>query len=327
MKKYIEQYRSFCLIAVVALVCFANTASAFSTSPDSLVTLKYQLDVGRTYTWRLVADQFIVNGRALRLSAMFNMDAIDSDVQGNTQVRIRVRSSEGDHRANQIIDSVKAGFFPVGSRRSNKAGVYDAMIDELGKIISGQYGIDENSPPPIMSAIGATNQYDSDRGIDIPAMMNLMMPTMTSQNEVHLGTVRSDTLLTVSSAQKISGSRGSFKREGDKHITAMDTSYRMISLDSVRVHPNGRRVCYMTVTTTRHSSGGGRSMTQTSVIRDSHSGLLEQVIERGFNLDDDNEATPSYVAVAILETDLTRLTDAGGIEVLTPPSMSPGAFR
>ncbi|MBK9184452.1 MAG: hypothetical protein IPM83_15405 [Ignavibacteria bacterium] len=71
---------------------FREYRVGLSTSPDSLVTLKYQLDVGRTYTWRLVADQFIVNGRALRLSAMFNMDAIDSDIQGNTQVRIRVRS-------------------------------------------------------------------------------------------------------------------------------------------------------------------------------------------------------------------------------------------
>ncbi|MBK9184453.1 MAG: hypothetical protein IPM83_15410 [Ignavibacteria bacterium] len=116
------------------------------------------------------------------------------------------------HRANEIIDSVKAGLFPVGSRRTNKAGVYDAMIDQLGKIIAGQSGIDENTPPPMMSGIGATNQFDSERGIDIPAMMNMMMPTMTRLKKSD----RAPSELTHSHGsrlnQKISGSRGSFRR-------------------------------------------------------------------------------------------------------------------
>ncbi|MBK9183524.1 MAG: hypothetical protein IPM83_10465 [Ignavibacteria bacterium] len=327
MKKYIEQYRSFCLIAVVALVCFANTASAFSTSPDSLVTLKYQLDVGRTYTWRLVADQFIVNGRALRLSAMFHMDAIDSDIQGNTQVRIRVRSSDGDPRTNEIIDSVKAGMFPVGSRRTNKAGVYDAMVDQLGKIIAGQYTIDENTPPPVMSGIGATNQFDSERSIDIPAMMNMMMPTMTDGQDVKIGTMRLDTLYIPSMNQKISGSRGSMMADGSKGQTAMDTLYRTIALDSVLVKPSGQRICNMAVFVARHNANGTHSITETSVQRDKHTGLLELVIERGFNLKDNGDRVPAYVAVAVIETDLTRLTDNEGNEVLTPPSMTPGSFR
>ncbi|MBK7032156.1 MAG: hypothetical protein IPH49_02550 [Ignavibacteria bacterium] len=51
------------------------------------------------------------------------------------------------------------------------------------------------------------------------------------------------------------------------------------------------------------------------------------MIERGFNLDDDNgDRVPAY-AVAVIETDLTRLTDNEGNEVLTPPSMTPGSFR
>lgn len=327
MKRFIDHYRAFCLIAVVAMVGYAHTVAAVSTSPDSLVTLKYQLDVGRTYTWRLVADQFIVHGRALRLSAMFHMDAIDSDVQGNTQVRIRVRSSDGDHRANEIIDSVKSGLFPVGSRRTNKAGVYDAMVDQLGKIITGQYGIDERTPPPVMSGIGATNQFDSERSIDIPAMMNMMMPTMTDGQDVKIGTMRIDTLYIPSTNQKISGSRGSLVADANKAQTVMDTLYRAIALDSVIVKPTGQRICHMTVFVARHNANGTHSITETSVQRDKHTGLLELVIERGFNLKDNGDRVPAYVAVAVIETDLTRLTDNEGNEVLTPPSMSPGSFR
>lgn len=327
MKKFASLISTSCLIAVLAVAGFVNVTAAVATSPDSLVTLKYQLDVGRTYTWRLVADQFIVNGRALRLSAMFHMDAIDSDVQGNTQVRIRVRSCDGDLRTNEIIDSVKAGMFPVGSRRTNKAGVYDAMVDQLGKIIAGQYSIDEQTPPPVMSGIGATSQFDSERSIDIPAMMNMMMPTMTEGQDVVLGTMRRDTIYVTSSTQKISGSRGSTANNGIKGQAAMDTLFRSFTLDSVLVRPTGQRICNMTVSVSRHNANGTLSSTETTVQRDKHTGLLELVIERGFNLKANGDSVPAYVAVAVIETDLTRFTDNEGNDVLTPPSMTPGSFR
>lgn len=327
MEKFISRYRLACVVAAFAIVGFVQAHASAYSSPDSLVTLKYQLDVGKTYTWHLVADQFIVNGRALRLSSVFHMDAIDSDVQGNTQVRIRVRSSDGDHRTKEIIDSVKAGLFPVGSRRTNKAGVYDAMVDQLGKIITGQYGIDERVPPPQMSGIGVTNQFDTERSIDIPALMNMMMPTMTDGQDVKIGTLRLDTMYIPSSNQNISGSRGSSMGGASKGHTVMDTLFRSIALDSVIVKPSGQRVCNMTVLVARHNANGSHSVTETEVRRDKHTGLLELVIERGFNLKVNGDRVPAYVAVAAIETDLTRLTDNAGNEILTPPSMSPGSFR
>ncbi len=327
MNIFRSRLRELCLIALVVLISTADIIALNDSAPDSLITLRYKLDHGRTYTWNLVADQFIVNGRALRFSALFQMDAIDSDVQGNTQVRIRVRSSNGDNRANEIIDSAKSGLFPVGSRRTNKAGVYDAMIDELGKIITGQYRLDEQAPPPVLSGIGATNQFDLERSIDIPSMMNLMMPTISEGQEVRIGMTSIDTTYTQSAEQKISGSRGSSLADRDKGRATMDTLFRSITLDSIAIRSTGQRVCHMTVHVDRHNANGQRSESETSVVRDVHTGLLELVIERGFNLRENGDRSPTYVAVAVIETNLTRITDNQGNEIVTPPSMSPGSFR
>ncbi|MCX6139880.1 MAG: hypothetical protein NTX15_03475, partial [Candidatus Kapabacteria bacterium] len=297
------------------------------TSPDSVVVLKYSLDEGRTYTWNLVADQFIVNGRALRLSATYNMDAIDSDLDGNTQVRIRVRTSSIDKRAGEIIDSVKAGLFPVGSRRTNKAGVYDAMIDQLGKILTGQYSIDESVPPPVLSGQGLTNQYDANRGVDIPSMMNMMMPSMPSGTDIELHVSKIDTLLVPSANQNLEGTRGSVARDGVKSAVQMDTIYRKMELDSIQSRPSGQRICFMTVHSVKKTIHGSMNIIETSIVRDTRSGLLERVIERGFYSDTDGRIHPQYVAVAVIETDLTVVADSEGNDILTPPSMSPGSVR
>lgn len=313
---------------IIALIfVLIGTSRIYARSvPDSVVALKYSLDKGRTYQWNLVADQFIVNGRSLRVSAKYMMDAIDSDKKGNTQVRIRVRTSSVDARAGEIIDSVKGGLFPVGSRRTNKAGVYDAMVDQLGKILTGQFSLDENTPPPVITDQSLTNQFESSRGVDIPAMMNMMMPSMPGDSQIEVHQTKYDTLYVQSSSQSIAGQRGSVGDANDVRAK-MDTIYRTISLDSIQVRTSGRRVCHMTVRAIKKTTNGGSNLIETTVIRDTESGLMELVIERGFYHDADGTPKPQYVAVAVIETDLTVITNADGDEVLTPPSMSPSPVR
>jgi len=313
-------------IVVLSLLFGASFCSA-NVSADSLLTLRYKLDAGRTYVWHLVSDQFVVNHRSLRLNATFYLDAIDSDVDGNTQVRLHVKSSDKDDKASAIIDSVKNGSYPVGSRRSNKAGVYDAMIDQLGKIITGRFALDETSAIPPMSAHSTTNQFEKQQSLDIPQLLNIMLPELQKGPDLAVNAVRIDTQYVASVNQSLNSSRGSSVEATGKLTSFIDTVYRRISFDSTAIRPSGQQVCFLSVSARRQNYNGTVSLAETSIIRDARSGLIERVIEFGYLLDNKGKKSPRYVAVAVSDTDLSQITDASGHNVFTPPAVTPRSFR
>ncbi len=307
------------LIAALTFVLCIQTVQP-SPRTDSVLSLRYNLEPGRTYSWRLVADQFVVNDRSVRLSAVFTLDALDADQAGNSQVRVRIKASESNQVASAILDSIKLGLYPVGNRRTNKAGVYDAVIDELGKIITGHYGVDETVPPPPMQSVGTTTQMKESRDVDMPTIMGMMLPQMPIDNDVSVRVVRFDTILVPSNSQRMHATRGTIASEGSKQ--SFDTMYRQIMIDSIGLVTGGREIGFITITTNRHNANGTQSNVYATITRDTQTGLLERVIERGFSIVDGDEI-PRYVAVALLDTNLNKLRDDEGNTVLTPPSLAP----
>lgn len=318
--RIIKEFRNAIWGLVVIILLFATTLCTAKLS-DSVIILRYSLEKGKTYTWNLVADQFIVNGRALRLSATYNIDAIDSDVDGNTQVRIRTSPSSINTLAGGIIDSVKDGIFPVGSRKTNKAGVYDAMIDQLGNILTGQYNINHTTNVPVMSGQGLTNQTDANQSLDIPLMMNMMMPIMPLDPDIKMRVSKIDTILIPSVNQIVSGSRGSISRNDKKSKVLMDTLYRIIELDSIKILHTDKQICFMTVHSVKKTINGTTNIIKTSIVRDTRSGVFERIIEQGFYSDSNGKIRPIYVAVALID----KIIDFEHDNVLTPPLIPSGS--
>lgn len=310
------------------LLTIPSLASSVPNWADSVIHLRYALNVGRTYTWRLVADQFIVNKRAVRINASFNLDALDTDIAGNTQVRIRVRSSDENASVTRLIDSAKSGLYPVSSRRGNKAGVYDAVIDQIGSIITGQFAISDTVPPPIFTAgMAATNQFDHNSEIDVPSMMNMMMPALSNDERVRMKVTKRDTVLLPSALQQVRSQSGAVAPEASNRVVRMDTLFREITLDSVVINGSQRALACLSVITSRHNWSGSRARSVASVKRDILTGLVEQIVERGYRDEPGSEFEPIYVAVALLDTNLTWTPSDLNTVMQPPPSLAPLKLR
>lgn len=290
------------------------------------MTLRYQLDLGRTYTWRLVVDRFVVGDRSIRFSASFHIDALDADRLGNTQVRMRARSAMPSQEAEVLIDSLKAGLFPVGNRRSNKAGVYDAVLDEFGTIITGRYAPDEQAPVPTITSLGVTTKVEAPQYADIPSLLGTVMPAMPSGDYMPNRGSRRDTLYVPATTQRIANSRGAGSSQA-KAKPVFDTVYRHFTVDSVDSSVEDNAAWFITVTSERFAHNGSHTRTVTTIVRDRATGLPTQIIEKVANVDADGTVLPSHLAVAILETDITPKRDSFGNEIDVTPSMMPGGLR
>lgn len=263
------------------------------------VSLRYALKVGSSYTWRLAADQAVVGGRAARINAMFSMETVDKDDKGNTLCRIRVRSDHSPSIATLKLNSDENLLAAVADRRLSLAGVYDAILDELGNVITGKTMVNQELEQATLSGAEITNNtQDIQNNLEIPSLMNMVVPSIPTFLGKRLDHAI-DTIFLPSRNQRLTQTRLGQKISTEEEGMLMDTVFRDITLDSIRSRDQQTRL-YITINSERHNISGQHFISKTSVIKDVNSGLVEQIIEYGYRKEED-KLIPEYSAAAVLE--------------------------
>jgi hypothetical protein len=286
-------------LATVAIVAAQPNPTEQSGTVEKEISLKYSLKTGTKYTWRLAADQVVVGGKAARINALFSMEAVEHDEKGNTLCRIRVRSDQAPSIATKKLNDPENLLAAVSNRRLSLAGVYDAILDELGNVITGSTSINQEIEIATLSGSETTNQpVEVQNNMEIPSIMAMVLPSVP--NTILGSTIGEaiDTIYLPSRYQKLTASAvGNVSQEASGML--MDTVYRRIKLDSVATSDNSIRM-HISIYSERRNISGNEFSSRTKVIKDVTTGLVEQIVEYGYRRKG-TILTPEYTAVAVLE--------------------------
>jgi len=269
-------------------------------SADSTFILRYDLPVGKTYTYRVTTDQFILPTTGLRLHTLMNMDVVGRDENSHVICRLRLTSDTAFDRTDMVTYRPVGELNFGGHRLYSDAGFLELRMDEQGNLIDNRTKLDDASRTPATST-----QFEritdaslvSGSNANGPYMLQLLMPTVPEGSSIEVSKVYTDTVTFASRSVHLPtsyGATGVAQRE-----VLYDTVIRRSSLDSV--YSSGSiSIGHMTIRSERRNALGGRYESTASVVRDMRSGMIQHVREKCYRLSRNGDKKISYYATAEL---------------------------
>ena len=273
--------------------------------PDSIqgeVTLRYDINPGDHYAYKLTTDQVVVNNHSTRLQTAFELRAIARDARGNTRCRIKLSSDPvRDSSAIHGTDLRKKRF--AGYRSWVQEQAYEAVLDALGRILASTVvasfdttaGVNEQGrAEPLSERITEyTNTPQEDPAT--PELMNFILPTTSITGTIGQGTVWSDTFTIGSKTQFTPSIRPG---QTSAPVLIKDSLFRTTRVDSFAVL-GGRQQCFLSLKTVRCNASGTKLVAFSTLQRDVPTGLVVALHEKAYRMDND-DATLHYTASAVL---------------------------
>lgn len=288
MKSSIQQVAKKGFAAcIVLLSCGIIATGAGERSRDSIqaeVTLRYNLEPGTHYAYRLVTDQVVVNDRTARLQTLFELRSLARDFAGNTRCRIKIKADTTGLESNKgRIQRTMAG-----RRLWSDGNAYDAVMDVFGKILSARVVPDGEPVLDEVDAVGNEQKimdvsqiHGDESATQIPEILNFILPTSTTDpNGASVAHVWADTFTVVSRVQATPSIRPGQSVTWKKQ---MDTLYRTSTVDSVEMM-DGRETAFMSMKTDRRNASGTHLVAYTKVQRDTRTGIVVALSEQCFRV-------------------------------------------
>lgn len=312
MKSFIQRVAKKGFAACIVLLgCGLAATGATERNRDSIqaeVTLRYNLEPGTHYTYRLITDQVVVNNRTARLQTLFELRSLARDYSGNTRCRIKITADTTEVESNKgRVQRTMAG-----RRLWSDGNAYDAVMDVFGKILSarviadGENVLDDTNMVVQEQRIMDISQiHDDQSATQIPEILNFILPTTTTDpNGASLNRVWVDTFTVVSRVQATPSIRPGQSITWQKQ---MDTLYRTSSIDSVKII-DGRETAFMSMKTDRLNASGTHLVAYTKVQRDTRTGIVIALSEKCFRIVNDEERLHYTAQAFFLRETSTPLT-------------------
>lgn len=312
------------LVVLISMTCDGmarregSADAPHSTRPDSVlgeVTLRYNLNPGERYTYKLLTDQVVVNNHSTRLQTIFEVSAIAKDVRGNTRCRITLASDpDRDTSALHGTDLEKKRF--AGYRKWVQEQAFETVLDALGRVIASTVVAKDDTTeggvaePLSERATQFVNTPREDQAI--PSLMSFILPTTSVVGTIARGTEWSDTFTLESKTQFAPAIR---QGQTTRPVRVQDSLFRKTRVDSIVVL-DGRQQCFLAIETDRKNAGGSRFVAFSRLQRDVPTGLVLSLQEKAYRIIDDDPIlhyTASVVLVREMSTSLQSLDDGPSI--------------
>ena len=295
-------------LTVAMLVCLVPCKSA-----DSSYVLRYDLPVGKSFTYRVTTDQFILAKTGIRLHTLLYLDVMGRDENSNMECRLRMKSdtslNEDDKLAYRPIGELRFG----GHRLYSEAGFLQLLLDESGNLVDNKSSMDDANRTPATSTQferitdASLNTATNTSG---PYTLQLLMPSIPEGVTIVRSQVYVDTITFASRSVHLPtsyGPAGVAQRE-----VLYDTVIRYSMLDSV-VTAGKVRSGHMTIRSERRNALGGSYESTATVVRDMRSGMIQSIKEKCYRRERNGTKQVTYYANAVLiETNsITSLGNSG----------------
>lgn len=269
-------------------------------SADSTFMLRYDLPIGKTYTYRVTTDQFVIPTTGIRLHTRMMMDVLGRDENANTVCRLRLTADTAFDKTDMVTYRPIGELDFGGHRLFSDAGFLELKLDEHGNLVDNKKTLEDNAKSPAIST-----QYEritdasivSGNNTNGPYMLQLLMPNLPAGEAIQLTKQYVDTVTIASRSVHLPtsyGSTGVAQRE-----ILYDTIIRRTSLDSV--YTSGSiSIGHMTVQSERRNALGARYVSTSSIVRDMRSGMIQHIREKCFRITRNGDKKVSYYATAEL---------------------------
>lgn len=274
------------IMTVISTIFALLSVLGEATTPvDTSFTLRYDLPVGMSYTYQVITDQYILKTAGVRLHTLIIMDVIGHDENSHSVCRFRLKSDTVGVKDQKFIYRPLTGISLAGKRLYAEAGHVELVMDALGRLVDNSPSVEElNSNPEIVTQFHRTvesNTNDPDLlGEGGSYMLQFIMPSLPKGLAYELRKAYVDTITFNSKSVHLPTRYGVGEtgESAQSRLVLTDTLFRTTVLDSVR-NTNNASYGYMTLTNMRTNALGGRFTSQTNVVRDMTSGVVNKVAE------------------------------------------------
>lgn len=269
-------------------------------SADSTFMLRYDLPVGKTYTYRVTTDQFVIPTTGIRLHTRMMIDVLGRDENSHTICRLRLTADTAFDKTDMVTYRPVGELDFGGHRLFSDAGFLELKLDDYGNLVDNKRSLEDANKTPAIST-----QYEritdaslvSGSNTNGPYMLQLLMPNLPAGEQIELSKQYSDTVTIASRSVHLPtsyGATGVAQRE-----ILYDTVIRRTSLDSV--YTSGSiSIGHMTVQSERRNALGARYVSTSNIVRDMRTGMIQHMREKCYRVTRNGEKKISYYATAEL---------------------------
>jgi hypothetical protein len=281
---------------VVLAIAMSILVHAAGAQPREY-NLVYKMKVGEVHDFDLVTEQHVVGRRAVRVATDMRIDVMDKDNLGNYDCRMTLSIDRDSTDMRESAQDLSSGAFRhAGKRQYSRVDGYDAVINDVGKIVLGQTVQPHNFDQRGFSLSSQTTDVSMTERPIAPYEVNFTLSSAPGESPLKIGVPYEDTILVISTVQRVTRTIGHVTSPQNEPPPNMDTLLRVMTLDSV-LDVGGRQIGHITSLGVKHTILGEHYDITTRYYRDMTTGLIDSLHEVCYAVSASGRRRLEYVTV------------------------------
>ena len=281
---------------VLLAIVIAVLAHAASAQPREY-SLVYKMKVGEVHDFDIVTQQHVVGRRAVQVATDIRIDVMDKDHLGNYDCRMTLSIDRDSSSLREAMQDLSTGAFRhAGRRQYSRVDGYDAVINDVGKIVLGQTVQPHNFDQRGFSLSSQTTDVSMTERPLAPYEVNFTLSSAPGESPLKIGVPYEDTILVMSAVQRVGRTIGHVTSPQNEPPPNMDTLLRMMTLDSV-LDVGGRQIGHITSLGVKRTILGEHYDITTRYYRDMTTGLIDSLHEVCYAVGTSGKRRLEYVTV------------------------------
>ena len=281
---------------VVLAILIAILAHVAGAQPREY-NLVYKMKVGEVHDFDLVTEQHVVGRRAVRVATDMRIDVMDKDHLGNYDCRMTLSIDRDSTVMREGAQDLSSGAFRhAGQRQYSRVDGYDAVINDVGKIVLGQTVQPHNFDQRGFSLSSQTTDFSMTERPIAPYEVNFTLSSAPGESPLKIGVPYEDTILVISAVQRVTRTIGHVTSPQNEPPPNMDTLLRVMTLDSV-LDVGGRQIGHITSLGVKRTILGEHYDITTRYYRDMTTGLIDSLHEVCYAVSASGRRRLEYVTV------------------------------
>ncbi len=290
------------------LVLLLSTSNAPQVK-DTAFSLRYNLPVGLSFTYRITTDQFVIRNAGVRLHTAVKMEIAGYDENGHSICRFSLKSDTVTNEDDNWVYRPMGDIYFGGHRLYAEAGHVELLLDATGHLVDNTPSVEDlNRMPETVTQFSRTVDVQENDpellGASGSYMLQFIVPSLPDSAQYKLHTKYVDTVMFNSRAVHLPTTygTGAVNEKKQARLLLTDTLLRTSVLDSVRL-VGDRYIGFMTLTNERRNALGGYYTSLTEVERDMTSGIVRSVRERCYRRSGDDTRLAYYARAELLSSE------------------------
>ena len=281
---------------VVLAIAMSILVHAAGAQPREY-NLVYKMKVGEVHDFDLVTEQHVVGRRAVRVATDMRIDVMDKDNLGNYDCRMTLSIDRDSTDMRESAQDLSSGAFRhAGKRQYSRVDGYDAVINDVGKIVLGQIVQPHNFDQRGFSLSSQTTDVSMTERPIAPYEVNFTLSSAPGESPLKIGVPYEDTILVISTVQRVTRTISHVTSPQNEPPPNMDTLLRVMTLDSV-LDVGGRQIGHITSLGVKRTILGEHYDITTRYYRDMTTGLIDSLHEVCYAVSASGRRRLEYVTV------------------------------